>query len=215
MHNRNQSQQGAGEPRRARGQGQLAWRLLRRLWLLPIALILLALGTSRLDGALPRLPELAPSVASAAEQREATVVRVADGDTIAVMLAGERITIRLVGIDTPETKHPSRPVECYGKEAAGYLADLLPPGTVVRVATDPLLDTSDRYGRLLALVWKGDLLVNRRLVSHGYAVVYTYQGVRGTYTGVLERAEKRARAAQRGLWAVDTCAGNPDLPVSR
>ena len=78
----------------------------------------------------------------------ARVARVVDGDTVVVDLDGHERTVRLLGIDTPETHHPDRPVECHGPEAAARLGELLPPGTEVRLERD--VEPLDRYGRLYA-----------------------------------------------------------------
>ena len=67
----------------------------------------------------------------------ATVTSVVDGDTIKVRNdVGSTITVRLIGIDTPETKHPSKPVQCFGTEASAKTAELLPPGTRVELESD-------------------------------------------------------------------------------
>ena len=91
----------------------------------------------------------------------ATVVAVSDGDTIDVDFGGEVEPVRLLGIDTPETHHPTRPVECYGAEASARTAELLPEGTEVHLVRD--VEARDRYGRLLAYVYRAedDLFVNR------------------------------------------------------
>ncbi|HMM49464.1 MAG TPA: thermonuclease family protein [Miltoncostaeaceae bacterium] len=111
----------------------------------------------------------------------ATVTRVVDGDTIHVDVRGFDTTVRLIGIDTPETHHPSKPVQCWGPEAAALTASLLPAGEAVRVEPDPTQDARDRYGRMLAYVYRtnhvGADSVNRALVAAGAARVYVYGGV--------------------------------------
>ena len=77
-----------------------------------------------------------------------TIVEVVDGDTVVVDLAGHRETVRLLGIDTPETVHPDRSVECFGPQASARLRLLLVPGSGVLVTRD--VEPRDRYGRLLA-----------------------------------------------------------------
>lgn len=120
---------------------------------------------------------------------EVLCTRVIDGDTIEV-LVGERV--RYIGIDTPEL----RPSEA-GAEAATAANRRLVEGRVVRLEMD--VQPRDRYGRLLAYVWVGDLLVNEELVRLGYAQVSTYPpNVR--YQERLLAAEREARAAGRGLW---------------
>src|SRR3954451_24306016 len=77
----------------------------------------------------------------------ATIVRVIDGDTVDVTIGGRDEHVRLIGIDTPETKKPNTPIQCYGPEASAFTEELLPPGTPVRVERD--VEARDDYGRLL------------------------------------------------------------------
>ncbi len=121
------------------------------------------------------------------------VERVIDGDTIA--LAGGAV-VRLVQIDAPEV----RGSECYAAEATATLSELIPPGTRVRVETDPALDRRDRYGRTLAYVSKDGENLNRTLVERGAASVWFYRGDRGRYADELLAAAQQAQAAERGLW---------------
>ena len=101
--------------------------------------------------------------------RAATVVRVVDGDTIVVRLGDRTETVRLIGIDTPESVARDRPDECYGAEASSRLAELLPPGTAVQLTRD--VEPRDMYDRLLAYVHRPDdgLFVNLAQVADGYA----------------------------------------------
>ena len=102
---------------------------------------------------------------------EAIVKRVVDGDTIIVHYQGKEERVRLIGVDTPETVHPSKPVEYFGKEASGFTKKLLPVGTKVRLEFDH--DLRDRYGRLLAYVYVGEALVNAEIIKQGYGHAYT------------------------------------------
>jgi micrococcal nuclease len=120
------------------------------------------------------------------------VARVLDGDTI-VLTSG--MHVRLVQIDAPEKQN-----ECYGPAASAFMARLLPPGTHVRIESDPDLDQSDRFGRKLAYVWKGDEDLNLALVEAGAAGVWFYHGRRGRHADELLSAAERARAGHRGLW---------------
>ena len=85
---------------------------------------------------------------------EGTVSEVVDGDTIKVVSRGFETPVRLVGIDTPETRHPGKPVQCYGPQASAMTTRLLPVGQKVIVRSDPTQDTRDRYGRFLGYVFK-------------------------------------------------------------
>jgi micrococcal nuclease len=110
--------------------------------------------------------------ASGPPPAEATVSRVVDGDTVWVRAGSRSLDVRLLGIDTPETVDPHRPVGCFGPEASAYTKHLL-TGRRVRLVYDRQLH--DRYGRWLAYIYlerprRPDLFVNARLVSAGYAV---------------------------------------------
>lgn len=130
----------------------------------------------------------------------AVVERVVDGDTIDVTIDGRRDTVRLIGIDTPETKKPDTPVECYGPEASARLTELLPPGTPVRLERD--IDSRDKYRRLLAYVHRepDDLFVNAVLIDEGLARPFPFEP-NTTYAEQFATAADRARANGIGLWS--------------
>ncbi len=131
------------------------------------------------------------------EGDDRSVERVVDGDTI-VVDGGERV--RLIGIDTPESVDPRRPVECFGLEASAFMEDLLPPGTDVRLVFD--VEREDRYERTLAYVYRvaDGLFVNFHLVDQGYAQVATYPP-NVEHTDEFVEATREAREADRGLWS--------------
>ena len=147
----------------------------------------------------------------------ARVVRVVDGDTVQVRSADFDTVVRLIGVDTPETRHPSRPVECWGPEASALAARLMPAGAAVRLETDPTQDARDRYGRLLAHVYAGDGRgadsVNRALVAAGAGRVYVYRGRDFRHVGSFRTAQEQARRAERGLWG-PPCRGRRDAPTA-
>jgi micrococcal nuclease len=121
------------------------------------------------------------------------VTRVIDGDTIELE-NGEKV--RYIGIDAPETVHPSKPVECFGREASAKNKELV-ENKRVRLEKD--ITDRDKYGRLLRYVYVGDLFVNLELVKLGYATSYTYPpDVK--YQDLFIAAQKEARETQRGLW---------------
>jgi micrococcal nuclease len=127
---------------------------------------------------------------------EAKVVRVIDGDTIEVAIGGSLYKVRYTGIDTPETVHPSKPVECFGREASEKNCQLV-EGKTVRLEKD--VSETDSYGRLLRYVWVGDNFVNDYLVRQGYAYAYTYPpDVK--YAEQFVQAQREARENNRGLW---------------
>lgn len=141
---------------------------------------------------------------------EATVVRVVDGDTIVVALGEAAETVRLIGIDTPESVARDRPDECFGAEASHRLAELLPPGTAVLLTRD--VEPRDLYDRLLAYVHRPDdgLFVNAAQVAGGYAEAKDYPP-NTTHRADFERAERAARRAGLGLWSA---CGGPDVPLA-
>jgi endonuclease YncB( thermonuclease family) len=141
--------------------------------------------------------------ASASRSQFVRVQYVIDGDTV-VLANG--LHVRLLQIDTPEVQER----ECYGAQARALLRRLIPPGTTVRVESDPLLDRVDRYGRLLRYLFRGSVNLNLELVRSGTATVWFYRGDRGRYARQLLTAALAARAAHRGLWGA--CPGTPFDP---
>jgi micrococcal nuclease len=133
-----------------------------------------------------------------AATRSADVVRVVDGDTIRVRVAGRLETVRYIGIDTPESVKPDAPVECFARRAAAENERLV-GGRRVRLERDA--EARDRFGRLLAYVVReaDGVQVNEALVRGGYAVPLTIPpNVR--HAGRLREAAAEARRAGRGLW---------------
>ncbi len=127
------------------------------------------------------------------------VVRVVDGDTVVVKVKGEDRTVRLIGVDVPETVHPTKPVVPYGPEASRFLTNLL-VGEEVYVARGPLGDRLDKYGRTLAYLYRAPdgLFVNLEIVRQGYGRVYT--SLPFEHMAVFRAYERRAQAANKGLW---------------
>ncbi len=159
----------------------------------------------------------APAVAQApATTLHGTVTRVIDGDTIRVVARGFETPVRLIGIDTPETRAPGTPVQCFGPAATRRAQRLLPEGRRVVLVTDPTQATRDRYGRLLAYVHlpgrRGPAgSVNWSLVRSGHAKVSVYGGVRFRHAVPFFRAQHRARTAGAGLWG-PPCRGDTTQP---
>jgi micrococcal nuclease len=124
--------------------------------------------------------------------------RVVDGDTV-VINGGEKV--RLIGLNTPETVDPKRPVECFGPEASSEAKKIL-TGQTVRLETDPSQDARDKYGRLLAYVFLEDgTNFDEFMIENGYGYEYTYRTAY-KYQKEFKAAEKEAQANGRGLWAV-------------
>jgi micrococcal nuclease len=121
------------------------------------------------------------------------VVRVIDGDTVEIE-GGERV--RYIGIDTPETVDPRKPVQCFGVEASKKNKEMV-EGKMVRLEKD--ITDRDKYNRLLRYVWVGDVFVNLELVKQGFAYSYSYPpDIK--YQDRIVKAQEEARGAKRGLW---------------
>jgi len=139
----------------------------------------------------------------------AVVDHVVDGDTVVVDLNGRTETLRLIGVDTPETVDPDTPPECFGPEASDHTKSLLPPGTEVRLTRD--VEARDRYDRLLVYVERAEdgLFVNLDLVAGGWADDYPFPpNVAHQRTFAL--AAGQARADGLGLWSA---CGDADTPA--
>jgi endonuclease YncB( thermonuclease family) len=167
----------------------LRWKLTSRL-----ALVTILLGGCRSAAG-------QPASSSPAVEPNATVVHVVDGDTVDVTVQGQRERVRLLGIDTPETKDPDQPVQCYGPEATELTEALLPKGTAVRLERDA--EARDDYGRLLAYVYRGSdgLFVNLELARRGAAVALSIRP-NVTHADEIAALVDEARRARRGRWGV-------------
>ena len=146
---------------------------------------------------------LTADTAPGAVQANATVVALTDGDTISVRVDGKREKVRLIGIDTPETKKPDTPVQCFGPEASAYTASLVPVGTRVRLERDA--EARDKYGRLLAYVYRANdgLFVNIDIIRHGFARQLSI-APNTTHEPDFTGAVRAAQRERIGLWAACT-----------
>lgn len=132
------------------------------------------------------------------------VRRVIDGDTLVVSIDGIDATIRLIGLDTPETVDPRRSVQCYGREASARAKELL-TGAEVRIETDPTQGPLDKYGRTLAYVFLPDgTLFNEYMIAQGFGHEYTY-AFPYRYQARFRDAQATAKSQKRGLWADGAC----------
>lgn len=158
---------------------------------------------------------------------DARITSVVDGDTIKVRAFGAKhrfYTVRLIGIDTPETNKPGTPVECGGKAATSHMLKLAfsspndsdndglfddegGSGQHVVLRTDPTQDLFDRYGRLLAYVTtRAGVNLQTRMIAAGWATTYVYGGKAFQRVRSFRAAERRARNADRGVYS--ECGGN-------
>ncbi len=133
------------------------------------------------------------------------VVDTADGDTIYVSMDGIKEKVRLVGVDTPETHHPTKPVQCYGKEASAYTASLV-KNKAVTLRSDTKQPNRDKYGRLLRYVYLQDgRELNELLVTGGYAFVTNFSTEK---KAALQQLQAVAKANRIGLWGACTVITN-------
>jgi len=168
----------------------------RKLLFVLIALLFLAGSVWAKDVAtVPRAPQIDLSQLPIYD-----VMSITDGDTVKLLLDGPEIPVRLIGIDTPETVHPQKPVETYGKEAAAFLTNLL-KGEAVYVQYDQEGLGKDKYGRLLAYLYRvpDGLFVNLEIVRQGYGHAYTEYPFE--HMELFRYYETKAREAEKGLWA--------------
>jgi micrococcal nuclease len=135
------------------------------------------------------------------DAESAPVTRVVDGDTIEVRLDERLEKVRLIGIDTPESVKPGTPVQCYAKAASAETERLL-DGRRVTLRFDA--ERRDRYGRLLAYVYRDGLFVNAELVERGYARTLTIPP-NVAHADLFARLARDARERGRGLWVA--CKG--------
>lgn len=132
------------------------------------------------------------------------VEKVVDGDTIKVRIGGKTETVRLVGINAPESVDPRKTVECFGREAAARLTELVADRQVTLQVDDTQADR-DRYGRLLRFVFVEDQDVGLQLLQEGYVLEALY-GRPHVYHDAYVAAQQVAETEGRGLWAVGACA---------
>ncbi|WP_287016168.1 thermonuclease family protein [Gordonia sp. (in: high G+C Gram-positive bacteria)] len=183
-------------------------RTVLRLALLAALIVAAFVALIGVVDALPAPGDLWARAASAAapsrpsgDSTPAVVTRVIDGDTITVSTDTDpALTVRLLGIDTPEVRKPDTPVQPCGPQASDRTRALATPGTAVRLEYDTTQDHTDRYGRTLAYVWIGGAMLNYTLVAEGWARTYVYNHRPGRHADALADAQRDAQAARAGVW---------------
>lgn len=142
-----------------------------------------------------------------------SVLEVVDGDTFKVSINGVEETVRMIGMDTPETVDPRKPVQCFGVESSNEAKALL-TGKKVRLEDDPTQGERDKYGRLLRYAYLPDgTFFNKFMILEGYAHEYTYD-IPYRYQVEFKAAQAEAQAAKRGLWADNVCASFSSTPTA-
>ncbi len=166
-------------------------------------------------------PPLVASSTKATSAKPATptynVIKVVDGDTLAIEKDGKSVTLRLIGLDTPETVDPRKEVQCYGIEASNKAKSLLSQARI-SIEADSSQGTLDKYGRTLAYVILPDgTNFNEYMIREGYGYEYTYNDPY-RYQTQFKAAEESARTEKKGLWNPAACtpsteATSPPAPL--
>lgn len=125
-----------------------------------------------------------------------------DGDTIKVILDDKKTTVRFLAIDTPETVHPTKGEQPFGKEASNYTCDKVKNAKKLEIEYDEGSTKTDKYNRALGWVFIDDTLLQKDLVSLGYAkVAYIYGDYK--YTEDLKKEESIAKSKKLGVWSLE------------
>ncbi len=134
-----------------------------------------------------------------AERKKIIFDSCVDGDTIKAKIDGEISTIRFLAIDTPETVHPKKKAEPYGKEASEYTCSKVKSAKKLEIEYDPGSNKQDKYKRMLGWIYVDDSLLQKELIEHGYAkVAYIYGDY--LYTNELKHIEENVKEKKIGLW---------------
>ena len=134
------------------------------------------------------------------EKIKVTYSESVDGDTAKFELDGKEITVRFLGIDTPETVHPTKGEEPYGKEASNYTKQKLENAEKIEIEYDENASKTDKYERPLVWVWVDDTLLQEELISNGLARTYMLQD-NYKYAWMLQENEEKAKEEKVGIWS--------------
>ncbi|PWU22976.1 hypothetical protein C5B42_04525 [Candidatus Cerribacteria bacterium 'Amazon FNV 2010 28 9'] len=169
-----------------------------------VVLFILLIGILYLAGAKPqfeKMPNPVPRLLSLFTQVPQGYVKVVDdidGDTIIVLINGKEETVRLLGVDTPETKDPRKPVQCFGHEASTFTREHV-QGQAVRLVVDPSQGNEDVYHRLLRYVYlPNGVMLDELLIVNGYGFAFEKYPI--TDTPRMVKLEQQAKEQSRGLW---------------
>jgi micrococcal nuclease len=186
------------------GKDRYRGGVAERACALRVATVAAAVGATVVLGAAPSADAAGISPAGPTETGY-VVTRVVDGDTIHVGRDGVDLTVRLIGINSPESVKPNSPVECFGPQASDFAKAAL-TGRTVRLEFDASQGRTDQYGRTLAYVWverpgSRPTLFNQTAVRRGYAFERQYGPTPYAWRSVLRAAQKQAQSAHAGLWS--------------
>jgi micrococcal nuclease len=163
-----------------------------------IALLLFDDYIPKQDKSTSLSPQTATKIISV---RQNTIVsRVVDGDTIKVLIQGKEDTVRLIGIDAPETMDPDKPIQCFGKEASNVAKKVLAGKTII-LESDSTQGDRDEYGRLLRYVFLQDgTNFDEFMIDKGFAREYTFKNNPYKYHSEFIQAQLRAQEGDMGVW---------------
>ena len=135
------------------------------------------------------------------------LVEVVDWDTVRIEKDGQVVSVRMIGLDAPEsTTMRYGHMECFGKEASNHLAQLLSWSSQIDLEADPTQTTTDKYGRLLGYVVVNWTNLNKKMIEDGYGFEYTYN-LPYKYQSEFKSAQKTASEKKFWLWADSACKG--------
>ena len=139
------------------------------------------------------------------------VESVVDGDTIKINYNGSLTSVRIIGVDTPETVDPRTTIECFGVEASDYLKQKI-GGKTIRIAADTTQADRDKYNRLLRYIYLDGEDIGLSIIANGYGHEYTYN-TPYVHQTVYKKAQSEAESNNKGLWAPNAC--NNDSAVEK
>ncbi len=142
-----------------------------------------------------------------AEEYPVEFKKCVDGDTLQVIYKGEKVRVRLLAIDTPESVEDNGIIEPFGKEASNYTCSLLKNAEKITMEFDPKSDEKDKYERYLAYVYVDGEMLQKKLLSKGYAkVAYVYDEY--LYLDELKQVEEEAKRQKIGIWSEEEYQNN-------
>lgn len=152
------------------------------------------------------------SINTVSAKEKVTFDSCVDGDTFKIIINNEKKSVRMIAIDTPESVHPTKEEEYYGKESSEYTCNKLQNASKIELEYDKNSDKEDKYGRLVAWVFVDDILLQQDLVEKGYAkVAYLYDDYK--YTSILEEKQELASAKNIGIWSQEQNINNKQYTV--
>ena len=142
-------------------------------------------------------------------KEEVTLSKCVDGDTAKLVVKNKVRTVRFLAVDTPESVHPKKKVEPYGKEASSYTCKKLENAKTIEIEYDNNSTKTDKYDRILAWIFVDDELLQKDLVRNGYAkVAYLYGDYK--YTDILKDEENIAKNKKLRIWSANTTSSEED-----